>query len=904
MLHNKRHSGKLFGSIKSKNGFNPYKISGYKKIKNTLEFNEHTQKLRFNSEHTKDCKKGCYLILAYYNENYNKERPIIGYEYTLLSRIWDIDDYIPQIINIPFNEHIFGTFEENSFINHYYTIKIPKEIDEIIIQIESNYIEGFIGEGKKKLITFKNTENNLNLANKEMIITFDKNSQKDFIGKEISLAFRAKNFFEDTFSFYHFRILILKENDTNLIYPLDSNIGNICLPEKDENKIDSYYCYALLSNNYNEFNLRFSVSTSNLKDNYNISLYRNYSKEENISYKYYISEVKNENYSKLILFKFEFEDNLPKTILSMFDNNKDITSQKFYSSQVYILSNSSNKQFNFNFNFNYGNCLLIFKYISGSGNILFGEYRKIDVNSNYFGKPITIPISEVKNINFKTEESFIYHLELKYIRPKSNIKELIIDESRNELLFDTQFPIYYYIKYDNKENIDINYRIINLEDEAIAYILINGYIINKEELEKKLNGEFIELEESIKGQYDKTFKNGILQINKNIIKNFSKINESDYLNNKTMYILIKIDGKHYISNSFSVEIIAMSNNNGNYLVPVNQYIMGYNLFNNIKYIIKNNIIDNNDNEIIIEFSPNYKDIKLIYENSTEIPTDKVKMTNNIQKYKINANEKEIILNINKPEKISNGNYLFRYYFTKNNDKFEYKFNKTCNNKKKMNDEDNKADQADICLEFNMLEIYHNEKLINNSDFNINETDKKNNTNSGIKLKISGSLFKKENTNNDVNELLNTSAFISSIPSYENDIEINYSDNNKFELCFKEMNKIDFIFDLQIKINVIFNDYYFKEDFLVYALPIELKDELKKEDNENILNNNEILLITIVIVVVIMMIFIILYIKMRRRNRNFESQVLSISLSSGNSENLFSEYSKDKKSEPDYDNTFI
>ena len=246
MLHNKRHSGKLFGSIKSKNGFNPYKISGYKKIKNTLEFNEHTQKLRFNSEHTKDCKKGCYLILAYYNENYNKERPIIGYEYTLLSRIWDIDDYIPQIINIPFNEHIFGTFEENSFINHYYTIKIPKEIDEIIIQIESNYIEGFIGEGKKKLITFKNTENNLNLANKEMIITFDKNSQKDFIGKEISLAFRAKNFFEDTFSFYHFRILILKENDTNLIYPLDTNIENICLPEKDKNKENSYYCYVFI----------------------------------------------------------------------------------------------------------------------------------------------------------------------------------------------------------------------------------------------------------------------------------------------------------------------------------------------------------------------------------------------------------------------------------------------------------------------------------------------------------------------------------------------------------------------------------------------------------------------------------------------------------------------------------
>ena len=263
------------------------------------------------------------------------------------------------------------------------------------------------------------------------------------------------------------------------------------------------------------------------------------------------------------------------------------------------------------------------------------------------------------------------------------------------------------------------------------------------------------------------------------------------------------------------------------------------------------------------------------------------------------------MNINRPETISNGNYLFRYYFTKNNDKFEYKLNKTYN-KKKINYKDNKADKADICLEFNRLEIYHNGKLVNNSEFNIKETNIENNINSGIKLKIFGSLFKKENTNNDVNELLNTSAFISSIPSYENNIEINYSDNNKFELCFMNMNKTDFIFDLRIKINVIFNEYYFKEDFLAYALPIELKDELKKEDDsfEKYLDNNKILLIAILIVIVIMVIFIILYIKMRRRNRNLESQVLSISLTSGNSEDLFSEYSKGKKTDPDYDNTFI
>jgi len=45
------------------------------------------------------------------------------------------------------------------------------------------------------------------------------------------------------------------------------------------------------------------------------------------------------------------------------------------------------------------------------------------------GKSIIIPTSEVKNIIFKSEESFIYLLKLKNIRQKFGIKELIFDES-------------------------------------------------------------------------------------------------------------------------------------------------------------------------------------------------------------------------------------------------------------------------------------------------------------------------------------------------------------------------------------------------------------------------------------------------------------------------------------------
>jgi len=517
MLNNKRQNGELYGIIKKKEGIiNPYNKSEYiqnekYKLSNQLIFNKHTQKLSFNSGHTKNCTKGCYLFLTYYNKNDKNDKSqsqIIGYEYTLLVRIWDVDDYRPQIINIPFNEYIFGTFEDNSFISHYYSFFIPKGTKELIMQIESKYVEGFFGEGRKKLITYKKNISNLNLTDEKMIIKFTKDDIRDYIGKEISLAFRSRNFFENIFSFYDFRILILKENDNYLIYPLDTNIENICLPEKDKyqsktNK-DSYYCYVLLNNKFKEFYFNFSVSTSNQNDNYNISIYNNY-----INAKSFISDSIN-FYGDLqsILFKFEFEDNKTKIILSTFSNDKDLNYPQTYSPQIYRLYNTSKV---FIFNLTNRNCFLNFKLIKGRGNIIFDNYPTIEINENYFEKLITIPFSEVKNITFQSEEDFNFYLKLEYESQQFEKKEINYDESMNELLLNKSFPLFYYIKYNNQYNIDINFRIKNIKDiNAKTDITIEGYMLSQTNLSRILNGDLIELKESIAGQYDKFSKNGLL----------------------------------------------------------------------------------------------------------------------------------------------------------------------------------------------------------------------------------------------------------------------------------------------------------------------------------------------------------------------------------------------------------
>jgi len=365
-------------------------------------------------------------------------------------------------------------------------------------------------------------------------------------------------------------------------------------------------------------------------------------------------------------------------------------------------------------------------------------------------------------------------------------------------------------------------------------------------------------------------------------------------NDKMEYVLIIINGEHLTSYSLSIEIIAMSKNNGNYLVPVNQYIMGYRTSNSISYLIKNYTTDNNT-DIIIEFSPNYKDIKLNFNKSIACNED-----NGIQKYRINNDSiKEIFMNINNPKNISNINYLFRYYFLKNNDEFEYKFDQYSYTTKIINNDNNKAD---ICFEFNKVEIYHNEILVNYKIFNINEDKINDQKNSRIRLKIYGFLYKRENTNNEYNEILNTSALISSEFSYENKTEINYTDKNTFEICFNNMNKSDYIYDMQIKINIIFNDYFFKEDSLAYTLPIDLTKELKKE-KKNMPIHAKVLIFLIIFIIIVLLIVLLHFFKLKKRNNNLENQVLSIKLTSINNDQLDNEFSKNKI-DPEYDNTFI
>ena len=90
------------------------------------------------------------LLITYEQIKSLGDFPHVGYEFTILSRTWDQSDYIPSIIDIPYNEYLIGCFGKGAAREHYYSIYIPDEADEIIIQLEGNYYDAFYEIGRKK----------------------------------------------------------------------------------------------------------------------------------------------------------------------------------------------------------------------------------------------------------------------------------------------------------------------------------------------------------------------------------------------------------------------------------------------------------------------------------------------------------------------------------------------------------------------------------------------------------------------------------------------------------------------------------------------------------------------------------------------------------------------------------
>ena len=871
MLHDKRFYGELYGVIKKKSDITPYNEAEYIKEANNnqLKYDNHTLRLSFKSNETKECEKGCYLLITYTHNNFDFNETI-GSEFTLLARIWGKEEIDSEIINIPINEYIFGVFEKDSINHHYYSLSIPKNTESIAIQFEGNYIDGFIGEGEEKINTLRTIDNikNLNISENKMIIICNSTILKELdIKDSISFAFRSKNFFEDTFSFYYIRILI-KEKNKNIIYPIDSNIGNICIPEKSTEE-EAYFCLCHLKNNYKELSIENYITTSNqidfiLESKENNGVTTNF--KENNFY-----EIKFNETAPYVEYKFIFYNNKIVNILSTFYKDISEINPQIYSSEMFYLK----KDFYFKFYLNQ-KFSIILNYIYGKGEIKY-EHFTFPINMNFQGKPLLLHLNKsIRNIRFShynasfqnENEGLFFFAKLNYLLQTDEVREINQGETVSELVKVKNLPIYYYLKCeDNSENMNINLKILNLENKdknknnkkkPQTFFTITGYLINDIDFNNKESPieNFLNKNNSINGVYDIYFKIGVLNIKKS---------------NDTKYILVKIDtSSNVFDDEMLIEILAISSIYQNYsLLPINKYILDvYKLGENKQYLIKNNknYMKNANKSIMVEFIPNCEGMKL--ESEKENIIEKDINCGMVQKYRITKREEDINFKVKPPKIVSNCYYLIRYFYTNIDSEIKYQLNEVNKPKKGRN-------KNDIILDFKGKEIIAKNRK--------EERD----------FLIYGFLYKNEN---DKNRYINSS-FQNGIVSIKTELDNNNDFN--FSLSFNDIQTYDndYIYYLKIKIISLEKSNFFNEELLMYTIKIDLRDILK---NRNILL---IILIPISVIIIIVIIFIIIMIAMKKKNTKLKEKVLAISFTSDNLGEDILDNNKNNKKDEDYENAF-
>ena len=882
MLHNKRFYGELLAKIVSKddnidiNNISIYPQDNLTDINSSIIYNPHSLKLKYDYTTTSNCFNGCYILITYRQTKSAGDYPTIGYEFTLLSRSWKYSDFVSQIVDIPFNEYILGSFEKDSITHHYYSISIPDYIEEIIIQIEGNYFDAFVGEERKRINTRKirGNDKNLNIINKQNVITLYKNL--NFTKNILSFAFNSKNDLRNIFSFYYFRILQVPKNEI-FYFPIDSQLGNLCLP-KYNIETELYYCHLKFENNYDELSTNFSVSSPEQNEYFKINVTKisnnNIISEEvkEMFYMFY-NDTNDTNKIDYFLFTFEFKKPEIKSLISSLYENIEYYYPHIYSSHMYHIVDfnktyKTNKTYLFRLKNDY---TFITKYIYGSNtsrlvmSIPFIYYDHNDFNRNFRGKPFAINIGNTtKNISFhmgnKGESIFVFKLE--YLSKNKGVIEIKPGEVRSQLIENIYFPLYYYLKLknDNNSKIDVNLR-INSYDESIIEneFEIKGYLMDEDIIKRKINGEYIQYTKSIPGIFLNQFKIGMLEVCRNT-------NDS---NNYLLIEIKKID-KHEMDTYLLVEIITKEINQETYFMPINQYLIE--TFNNAnetirdinKYHILVNQLGNINTQVMIQISPNYDDIEIVFINERN-PNDSkfnytVKYETGFKKYIIyNVDIDNIYFNVINP-KNRKANYIIRYYYGKEIYEYKYDLKKYIN--KKYTNKSGNDNYINLSLTYDQIKILLQNEPTNPSNLTY--------------FIMRGILYNKVEGSE---ELINTTSLLYERKSlYEAKTEFIYDLDvpAKFTFTFEDISKNDnYIYDLRIQANVFIENSIFNEEFLCFTSEIDLSD-IKNEEDGNILWY--ILGPIFGIIFLLFIFFVYRYIKLKKANTNLKEDLKSMAYS--------------------------
>jgi hypothetical protein len=196
---------------------------------------------------------------------------------------------------------------------------------------------------------------------------------------------------------------------------------------------------------------------------------------------------------------------------------------------------------------------------------------------------------------------------------------------------------------------------------------IRGYLLDEDTIKRKINGEYIQLNNPINGYYSNKFKVGLLEVNQN------KTDDNNYLLIKIVNIELR-----KINSYLLVELVTREYHQEVYFMPINQYIIetfdDKNNFTRAENKYQIYVSQRANSQVMIELSPEYNDIELNFTSETLNSKDfncVVNPVTGFKKYRIYKTEKDnVYFNVINPNN-RKANYMIRYYYTDEEDEYSY-----------------------------------------------------------------------------------------------------------------------------------------------------------------------------------------------------------------------------------------
>ena len=542
---------------------------------------------------------------------------------------------------------------------------------------------------------------------------------------------------------------------------------------------------------------------------------------------------------------------------------------------------------------------LIYKYIYGTVgydgfvDVSFLNYANFNSYRNFRGKPFALDIdSKTNNITYRIEGSaeLLFVIKLEYIMRNKGIIEIKSGETRSQIMESGNFPLYYYFKIKNTDyiNLDVNLRLNSYDDSVMKNnFKIKGHLLDENGIKRKINGEYMELNNSINGTYSNKFKVGLIEVNQN---------NSFYNYSYLLIEIINLDTT-IINSNLLVELVVKEYYEEIYFMPLDQYIIetfddknGLIRKENKYHIYVNQRVNH---QIWIEMSREYNDIELIFTNDTH-PNGfncsdfncSIKIMTGFKKYVIyHIDTDNIYFKVINPHN-RHANYMIRYYYGEE----DLGYNYSLNSNPIKNYIDRNDDNITLSLTFDPIDILY----FNNTPVEVNTS---------IYFYISALLYKKNETSE---ELINTTSLLHErFASFEDQVihPYNYRNPKKIQLTFKNIPiKENYIYDLQIQANVFIPTNIFNEEFLIFTKEVDLTD-IKLEEEEDYLWYVLGPILGFIFLLLIAF-FVIKYIRLNRSNLFLRERIKSIAYSSDIKKNVLAKEGEESKKDSDYETTFI